>query len=258
MRKRGLGFVMGLLAVLIAGCQNPYEEFFREDGYGTKSAFIRYGAEPAKVMRGSAPTREAMNKDQVAMWEAGYGVIGISGFIGDASGTGPEPTRQQATKIGAAIALFYTHQAGTQLQSVPVVTNTFTTTHTPYGPVTSTGTGFSSIPVSVSTYDFTVAYYGKLKPGFVGILAENLDAAHRQKLGSNKGALILGVVRGSPAFEADILPGDILTAIDGRDVVDQTDIRNLRDVPAGQPIRLSLWREGKRLTKVVTVPRTSR
>jgi len=49
----------------------------------------------------------------------------------------------------------------------------------------------------------------------LGLFVRDLNDAERQELQTNKGAAVRVVVDGSPAFDADLLVGDMLIAIDG-------------------------------------------
>jgi len=49
-----------------------------------------------------------------------------------------------------------------------------------------------------------------MKPPIFGTHIKDLTPEIRQQIGSNKGMLVYAVIKGSPAFEADILKGDVL------------------------------------------------
>jgi serine protease DegS/serine protease DegQ len=85
----------------------------------------------------------------------------------------------------------------------------------------SLGIGFA-IPVSLArnTLEQIVAS-GEVTRGWVGVEIQELTPELAESFGlpgSINGALIAGVLRGSPAERAGIKPGDVLTAVDGRRV----------------------------------------
>jgi serine protease DegS/serine protease DegQ len=84
----------------------------------------------------------------------------------------------------------------------------------------SLGIGFA-IPVSLArnTLEQIVAS-GEVTRGWVGVEIQELTPELAESFGlpGINGALISGVLRGSPAERAGIRPGDVLTAVDGRRV----------------------------------------
>ncbi|MBB4227030.1 trypsin-like peptidase domain-containing protein [Rhizobium mongolense] len=78
---------------------------------------------------------------------------------------------------------------------------------------------------------------GHRYPGSTPDLAEALN------LGGLRGALVANVERGSAADRAGVKSGDVVTAIDGRQVRGATDLRNrIGLTPAGSKIRLTVKR----------------
>ncbi len=67
------------------------------------------------------------------------------------------------------------------------------------------------------------------------------------------GAVVEDVQRNSPAFNAGIVPGDVILSVNGREVTSPAQIqRILQETPAGRPIRLILWREGAEVFRMLT------
>lgn len=70
-----------------------------------------------------------------------------------------------------------------------------------------------------------------------------------------QGAYVVEVVNDSPAETAGVLPGDIITKLDGEDVRDSNG--GLADLiskkKAGQTVSLEIWRDGETLKKTVTL-----
>jgi len=97
----------------------------------------------------------------------------------------------------------------------------------------SLGIGFA-IPISIARNVMEqIIENGSVTRGWVGIEAQEItpDLADSFGLADASGALIAGVLRGSPADASGIKPGDILLAVDGRQVKDP---QNMLDLIAGQ------------------------
>jgi 2-alkenal reductase len=86
--------------------------------------------------------------------------------------------------------------------------------------------------------------YGDINPELV--LTEHLTV--------NQGALIGQVEPGGPAAKAGLVEGDIITAVDGKQLSDSITLRQvlLSDAP-GTPVNLSVLRDGKTLQLNVTL-----
>ena len=89
---------------------------------------------------------------------------------------------------------------------------------------------------------------GKVSRGYLGINIQNIDWPHAQAFGlsSTDGALVGEVVAGTPAAEAGVQHGDIITAVDGRHIKTTRDLIDY--VSAKGPhatVTLTLLRNGK-------------
>jgi S1-C subfamily serine protease len=58
----------------------------------------------------------------------------------------------------------------------------------------------------------------------------------------NTGVVATGTVKGSPAFKANILPGDVILKIGGEDVIDSGGFRQQLAKFAGQTVDIDLIR----------------
>lgn len=81
----------------------------------------------------------------------------------------------------------------------------------------------------------------------LGILIRDLDQQERALYGRNTGTVIDVVLANSPAFLADIVQGDVLTAINGQKIIDTRDaVRLIADLElSGQTMVLSLIKAGE-------------
>ena len=122
----------------------------------------------------------------------------------------------------------------------------------------SMGIGFA-IPVSTAKMVLEqIVKSGSVTRGWIGVEAQAISpgVAESFKLGSTRGALIAGVLRGGPADKAGIKPGDVLVEVEGRPVADPTSMLNLIAALApGNTARVKLTRAGKNLDASITVGR---
>ncbi|MBV8031427.1 MAG: Do family serine endopeptidase [Betaproteobacteria bacterium] len=122
----------------------------------------------------------------------------------------------------------------------------------------SMGIGFA-IPVSTAKMVLEqIVKTGSVTRGWIGVEVQEITApvAESFRLGSTKGALIAGVLRGGPADKAGVKPGDVLVEIDGKPVADPTAMLNLVAALApGSAARAKLKRQGSDVEADITVGR---
>ena len=108
------------------------------------------------------------------------------------------------------------------------------------------GIGFA-IPVSIVRQVMEqIIAHGAVTRGWVGIEVQEISPEIADSFGlkSTDGALIAGVLRGGPADRAGIRPGDILVAVNNRQVTDSVSLLNLiAALPPGKIAQLRLLRE---------------
>ena len=120
----------------------------------------------------------------------------------------------------------------------------------------SMGIGFA-IPISLakSVMD-QIIRTGAVTRGWIGIEVQEItpELAESFKLADTKGALIAGVMRGSPADRAGIRPGDILLAVAGKKVSNaQTMLELIAGQTPGAQVPLRLRRDGREIDLGVTI-----
>jgi serine protease DegQ len=121
----------------------------------------------------------------------------------------------------------------------------------------SIGIGFA-IPVSLAKNVLEqIVKAGSVTRGWIGVEVQEMtpELAESFDLRDNAhGALIAGVMRGSPADRAGIRPGDILLAVAGKPVSDaQVMLQLIAAQTPGQAVNLRLRRDGKDIELKVTV-----
>jgi serine protease Do len=117
----------------------------------------------------------------------------------------------------------------------------------------SIGLGFA-LPANNVRYAVTALQNPKVVPNWIGVQLQDMNAtlAMLFRQPNVSGAIVSGVEPGSPAAQAALVPGDIITSVNGKA---QTDARAAHRVivtaEPGQPLTLSVWHRGA--AKQVTV-----
>ncbi len=90
--------------------------------------------------------------------------------------------------------------------------------------------------------------HGKVQRGTLGLQSQDITPriARLLNLSQDKGVVVTGVNAGSPAEQAGLQPGDVLTAIDGKPLRDVNELRNTEGLlPVGSTVKLGVLRAGK-------------
>ena len=120
----------------------------------------------------------------------------------------------------------------------------------------SNGIGFA-IPASIATDIMQeLIDHGQVIRGWIGVETQPLtnDLARSFGVGKDTGVLISGVYRRGPAANADILPGDILTHMNGQKITDgRLAMNQVADFEPGTQIPIKLLREGQTIDRMITV-----
>lgn len=255
----------GALLALAACAPNPYTQFYQ-------------GQPTARVLPGyietSAPPQiyssTDFNRDVPHLLRRGYAVVGQSAFNAGASSVSPDAVHAHAKRVGAQIVLVssgYTHTlTGVAPLTIP---STSTTTASasgvasgPGGVVTGSATGQSVttatqtalIPYSIQRADFSAVYLVKIESRF-GVYYSALEDSTRSRLQSNFGVRVTLVVDDTPAFDADILVGDIILQLGDDRPRSEEHFSELVDKYQGTSTQVLLDRRGERLTKSVAIRR---
>lgn len=92
------------------------------------------------------------------------------------------------------------------------------------------------------------------RPNWIGLHLQDLTAQLAATFGwpNMEGALVTDVDKGSPAAQASLVPGDIITGADGHDLPDSRSVlRTVLVTPLGMPVTLQIWRQGHKMTATV-------
>ncbi|MEJ2724732.1 MAG: PDZ domain-containing protein [Deltaproteobacteria bacterium] len=97
---------------------------------------------------------------------------------------------------------------------------------------------------------------GKVVRGWLGVSIQEVSPDKAQSLGlpSPEGALVAGVMKGSPADEAGIEKGDVILEYGGQKVSDAAALRNMvAGTSPGKEEKLELWRQKKSMDVMVKI-----
>ncbi len=88
----------------------------------------------------------------------------------------------------------------------------------------------------------------------MGITSQTVPASVAERYGMAPGAYVEAVTAGGPAGQAGIREGDIITAIDGKEVAGRTELSAiLRTYAVGDAVTVSVWRNGQTVDLAVTL-----
>jgi serine protease Do len=120
----------------------------------------------------------------------------------------------------------------------------------------SVGIGFA---IPASTVDRVVTALengGVVERGYLGVEIQPVgpDIAEALGLKTAEGAIVDRAMPGAPAAEAGLMPGDVITKVNGQDVKDAGDLtRQIGGMKPGEKIQLSFLRNGADQTVAVTL-----
>jgi membrane-associated protease RseP (regulator of RpoE activity) len=248
-------------------CVNNYAKFYTTE----------QGAPPAEVAArrvappGSPQVAHVAQYDgsvATALARQGYVLIGSSAFT---SGR-PESEHdaiKQGIKVGADLVVILNPEyQGSTTADVPITTPTTTTSYTngtataygsggpvtAFGQATTTtyGTSTTYIPMTVNRSAYAAGYFVKFRYAF-GANFRDLTDGERRQLQTNRGALVNTVVDNSPAYNSDILPGDVIVAFNGQTPSGASGLMDLINANRGRTVEVTIVRAGKVVSKHVSI-----
>jgi len=253
-----------LFVAVLAGCANPYAKFYHGLENGQSIPGYISPTQPLQIY-----SSNDFSKDIQGLQAKGFVVIGSAAFQGASNQDTERPLREQAAKVGAQVVLVSSKYSHTVSGAIPITTPTTSMAYTSgtataygsggvvnaYGNSTTTmyGQQTSMVPYSIDRSEFGAVFMAKVK-GRLGVIVTPLDDATRKRLETNQGVLVRIVVEGSPAYLADVLPGDVILQI-GSDTVQSPEYftKTLLVKYQGQATTLKLDRNGKSVEKNVTL-----
>ncbi len=237
-------FVRGMILVLALtlyapAYANPFKDYYRSNQ-----------VDDADVISGRSKPEVYSTQDAEAdirrANEEGYLVLGVSEFVGTIA------DRKQAVafakKLRANIVIINyrfieTVSGGTGVVMMPIIGG--------FG-----GTIGHAAPISFQRYQQTAYYLAKRNPDKIGfgLFLYPLTADQAREAGTNKGAYVFAVLRGSPAFDANFISGDIILSVAGQDISTPERWKQVRSDYAEHSVEVEILRNGERKTLKVDLP----
>jgi membrane-associated protease RseP (regulator of RpoE activity) len=256
-------------AVLLSACASGYQTAYRPVSAAAAEAIAarRAGPAPAEPLI-ERVTGQADQAFFMAYARRGYAPMGTASFVSERKESDAAAV-QQARTVGADLVVIAepVHR-GSSTRNIPLTLPTTTTAHssgtatvygsggtaTAYGNATTTlyGTQTSIIPITVNHTGYGAVFFVKQRLA-LGVHTRPLTDPERARLQSNKGVVIMNVVDGSAAYNADLLVGDIILNIDGEVVTTSEAMNALLGQKKGRTVRIKFNRDGKELEKEVTL-----
>jgi hypothetical protein len=249
-----VGAVAGLLLV---GCETRtqhygkyYQQFTPSIDARTDPWLLPAREGGARVANVADPT-EGMR----AMYEDGYVMIGASSFL-DGPNTPDIFALRQANIVGADLVVVSKRYDSSRLRTALIPTYTpgpsvTVGTATKYGntwyysdfTVDSPGAvGLMALPYTEHLWNYTATYWCRPVGVIGGLLMEDLSVGSRIEAQTNRGAWVFAVVKGSPAYYADVLPRDIIRSFNGERIENNADAMRFIRANAGKVVTAQITR----------------
>jgi hypothetical protein len=193
-----------------------------------------------------------MTTDVQTLFENEYAMLGGSSVRNAAN---LEQAVEQGREIGAALVVVYGHftpPPGTTLEVLPLSRRAAS------GRSVGSAAGATRfLTGSLGPEDQFASYWGKTRPGILGIVSRPLDAEEQARLRRHGGIVVETVLSGSPAAAAGIAVGDVVVAIGGRTLADPRAVPEILTALAGQQVGFDLIRDGSPMSVTVQLNRAS-
>lgn len=262
--------LIGLVSLgILSGCAvNGFRKYYipspRTGILQHRSEFENYSGEPRIYVYSNNP-----QSDNLRAEEDGYIQIGISTFYGPPATMTKADLVDQAKRVHASLVLIHSKYKDTISSAIPwnvpnppristVTTNGTVNSYGPGGYATGTYSGQSTItspggvttyeiPYSITRNDMVATFWARLdvSKDILGVLFNSLPDSVRMKLQRNTGVIVVVVLHDTPAFDSNILRGDVITGINGQEVIDPQGFSQQLKQFAGQTAHIAILRHGK-------------
>ncbi|MEA1619573.1 PDZ domain-containing protein [Erythrobacter sp. T5W1-R] len=237
---------------------NDWEKFF--------VAVPQEGAIDATTEPEVLPSFGDIDKDLEAMFRRGFVAVGYTSF--NSSNSKTNDGERLGKKIHARYMIVSTNLISSQTGILPLVLPNTTTTYTNgtasiqtprgyaqgtySGTTTTQGTQTSFVPYTNNRYAKTAIYFKEIPRKGSGLKVRDLSSEEMKKIGTRHAFVVQFVRDNSPAFDADIFPGDIVIQVNDLPAT-ATNWRNSINGP--QPMQLKVLRDGSPKDITMNVPK---
>jgi hypothetical protein len=259
-----------MIVGLVSGCAtNDFTKFYQDRTASVPKDVLNRQLQPYSGTTQVFSSND-IQKDGAELSRRGYVFLGESAFEGAGKATDGQ-LKEQAKTVGADIVLYRNQYEGAEQASMPQLEyhpgqnsttyNSGTVNASAYGTggsaygsanysgsstTTSPGT-FSTtmVPITLHRYAHNALYWRKGKAPVLGVQLDNLTDEMRLALKRNTGALVKIVMYDTPAFKANMFPGDIIISIDDTPIDSAQDFMAKVGDFAGKECKITVLREGK-------------
>lgn len=285
-----------LIAVLVltgSGCAtNPYTQYYQASKATNIPSLLPYSGKTQVF----STTKDSVRRNVDDLMRRGYVAIGQASFEGGDNYTEQqilEQAKAVGADIVLAMGEFAgvqqmvvpyvtvtpgqtstTYSSGSA--SANISGNSQTTYQTPYGLVNASGAGSASghasysgtsttttsptfqtqmVPVTVNRYSYSAGFFRRRTYMF-GAYYDAIPTELRQTLQRNAGVIVLLVVDNTPAFRANLLPGDVIISFRGQEIQGPDALGDAYERAANEEVEVGVLRKSElKLIKVKIGPK---
>ena len=255
---RAIAFALFMTFAATAAHANDWEKFYRP--IEASGSLIPATQEPEIIT--SAGDAE---QDLETMWRRGFAPIGSSFF------NSPNPKTGDALRIAkkpnTRYILLQTRLVSSSTSAVPLTMPNTTTSVTNgrasvngsggyasgtySGTTTTYGSQTTYLPITINRFDKMAVYFGEVPKRGLGVMTRELTSEEMALVDTRRAIVVRFVRDESPAYLADLLPGDILTQVNG-EPFDQAKLAQAA-IP-GNSIKIHLFRRGQQRDVELKIP----
>lgn len=241
--KRSLLLLLFLLDGVPAKA-NDWQKYYKS--LGATDGLIK-----SKLPPESVPSTGSVESDVDSMWQRGFEAIGYTYF-----NTGNSSTAD-GVRLGkdlqARYVIIQTKLTSTSQANIPLTLPTTETSQTSgtvstygssgsnfgnySGTTITTGSTTTYIPITINHFDKSALFFMEMPKTGTGIRYRELTPDEMARLETRRAFVVVSVRDGSPAYNADILPGDLVTHIDDQ-AADADTWRSATRSPAPHKVRV--------------------
>ena len=216
-------------------------------------------------MLNSFPSSGDLKADAVTMWRKGYAPLGYSAF--NSSSSKIKDAFRWGKKINAKYIIIGGKHVSSSTSTIPITMPNTTTSYnqgavnaygsggTAYGNYSGTTTTYGSrttyIPVTNNIFYKMAVYFGEYPKKGDGIYSRALTDEEIARYETQRGVVVSSVREGSPAYNANILPGDVIIKLNDQPF----DMTTWNAALAGDlPLQVELVRNGSVRNVALAIP----
>lgn len=233
------------LLLFLYGCASPVYKYFTPVN-------VTNAAEPKSCSTPQIKTIKNLNADLKSVSREGWVEVGYSSWNDEAANIQSDLIKK-ANEINACLVLVYSKQTGSAIEEMPVDTYAPSPFFGGYYGGGYYGGYTTYAPYTVFLYQYDVFFLTRMERFYTGLYVADLDDKARKLIQSNKGVVVTLVVNASEAYNADIIPGDIITKIGNEELTNYDSFNHAVQFYQGESAVFNINRAGKKLTKTINI-----